>query len=118
MLKNESSEKSCKNVWNYERPCERTFIHPFTKYSERRSAHPFKFFIAYLNNLETTHLSILFFVYLKVNTKEKELECRHDIITRTINLAAQLGISIGNETQLVQLVNEPEHPTKKKDESP
>ena len=65
---------------------------------------------AYLNNLETTHLSILFSVDLKVNTKKKELECRHDIITRIINLAAQLGISIGNETQLVQLVTNPASP--------
>ncbi len=52
-----------------------------------------KYFI-HLENIQSSKLEILFYVYFNVKNYSKELQCRHEVLLNIIKLAEEVGISL------------------------
>ena len=68
--------------------------------------HPYirkdKHFI-YLEGIYDSTLKILFCVYFNVSSRDKELQCRHEVLSDIIKLADLLGIRLAFPTQTLHI---------------
>lgn len=64
-------------------------------------------FHVYLNDMAASSLNIMFYIFFKVPSWGKELEARHEVLLKIMNLAKELGVNFAFPTQTVHVENLP-----------
>ena len=62
----------------------------------------------YLNDMATSSLNVMFYIFFKVPTWGEELRCRHEVLIEIIRLAESLGVNFAFPTTTLHMETFPE----------
>ena len=65
----------------------------------------------YFNEMASSSLNIMFYVFFKVPTWGEELSCRHEVLMSIVKLGNELGINFAFPTQTLHIENLPGQPS-------
>lgn len=65
----------------------------------------------YFNDMGSSSLEVLFYIFFQVPTWGKELECRHEVLLEIMKLAEHLGVNFAFPTQTLHVENFPGKPS-------
>ncbi|GAB4239671.1 MAG: hypothetical protein Tsb0034_15810 [Ekhidna sp.] len=65
----------------------------------------------YFNDMASSSLNIMFYVFFEVPTWAEELQCRHEILMQIVKLAKQIGVNFAFPTQTLHIENLPGQPS-------
>ena len=65
----------------------------------------------YLNDMASSSLNIMFYIFFRVPTWGEELQARHEVLLRIIQLAKEIGINFAFPTQTLHVENLPGQPS-------
>lgn len=65
----------------------------------------------YFNEMASSSLNIMFYIFFRVPTWGEELECRHEILMSIVRLGKELGVNFAFPTQTLHIENLPGQPS-------
>ncbi len=65
----------------------------------------------YFNDMASSSLNIMFYIFFGVPTWGQELQCRHEILMSIVKLAQEIGINFAFPTQTLHIENLPGQPS-------
>jgi len=65
----------------------------------------------YFNDMASSSLNIMFYIFFGVPTWKEELQCRHEILMSIISLAKEIGVNFAFPTQTLHIENLPGQPS-------
>ena len=73
--------------------------HPHTRKSKQ---------LVYMEDIRESILQILISVYFRTSSRDKELQCRHEVLSEMIKLVETLGIRLAFPSQTLHMASFPE----------
>ncbi|WP_420315639.1 mechanosensitive ion channel family protein [Ekhidna sp.] len=65
----------------------------------------------YFNEMASSSLNIMFYIFFQVPTWAEELKCRHEILMSVVKLGKELGVNFAFPTQTLHIENLPGQPS-------
>ncbi|MEQ8904009.1 mechanosensitive ion channel family protein [Ekhidna sp.] len=65
----------------------------------------------YFNEMASSSLNIMFYIFFSVPTWAEELQCRHEILMQIMKLGRELGVNFAFPTQTLHIENMPGQPS-------
>ena len=65
----------------------------------------------YFNEMSSSSLNIMFYIFFNVPTWGEELHCRHEILMSIMKLGNELGVNFAFPTQTLHIENLPGQPS-------